>query len=84
MLSVFFGLRVGHCNDLNTQLEAFDESVPKELLPVADDPGGNLICVGIAREAEGAFTSGRYDPIRFQILTASPQPIPLLIAGMIS
>jgi hypothetical protein len=39
--------------DLGWHLDMFRDRVPAELLPIAYDPGGNLVCLGIRGEHRG-------------------------------
>lgn len=42
-----FGLYIGGYKDLIQNIEIYDGRLPKEFLPIGDDPAGNLLCVGI-------------------------------------
>ena len=41
-----FGLYIGGYKDLVQNIEIYDGRLPKGFLPIGDDPGGNLLCVG--------------------------------------
>ncbi|MGH9762317.1 MAG: SMI1/KNR4 family protein, partial [Blastocatellia bacterium] len=45
ILNVFFGLLPGDEYDLLVNYRRYKERIPPNLLPIADDPGGNLICL---------------------------------------
>jgi cell wall assembly regulator SMI1 len=38
----------GEYLDLRRQVQVFRDRVPPELLPIAHDPGGNLLCLGVS------------------------------------
>lgn len=42
---------LGH--DLESTADEMARRVPPELLPIASDPGGNLVCLGVAGDARG-------------------------------
>ena len=42
-----FGIYTGEYEDIGTRMEVFDGRIPDGFLPIGDDPGGNLICLGI-------------------------------------
>jgi cell wall assembly regulator SMI1 len=47
ILDVLFGLLPGDGYDVAENLRAVAGRLPGDLLPVAQDPGGNLICLGV-------------------------------------
>jgi hypothetical protein len=47
ILDVLFGLMLGDGYDIVENARAFEDRLPADLLPVAQDPGGNLICIGV-------------------------------------
>lgn len=54
LLSVFFGVRPGDGYDLMRNYETYRERIPPNFLPIADDPGGNLICLSIDGDDKGS------------------------------
>jgi hypothetical protein len=53
-VNVFFGfLDEEDVYDLRWNLNTYEGRVPRELLPIANDPGGNLVLLGIRGENEG-------------------------------
>lgn len=55
LLDRFFGLGIGTTSDLarNRRLFVGSERVPPDYLPIARDPGGNLLCIAIAGPRRG-------------------------------
>jgi len=53
ILDVLFGLLPGNGYDIADNLRGFEGQLPADLLPVAQDPGGNLLCVGIRGPRSG-------------------------------
>ena len=49
----FYGLGSSPANDLDWNRDQVRLRMPPELLPIADDPGGNQICLGIDGDARG-------------------------------
>lgn len=51
-----------------------DESIGRDFLPIADDPGGNPICLGIAGENRGkvCFCNADYEDLDTGYLVMSP------------
>jgi cell wall assembly regulator SMI1 len=49
----FLTLEAGAHNDLRHELDVYRGRVPPSLLPIAFDPGGNLICLGLSGEHRG-------------------------------
>jgi cell wall assembly regulator SMI1 len=47
MLDVLYGLAPGNAYDLEANYEAFEDRMSHALLPVAQDPGGNQICISL-------------------------------------
>ncbi|NGN97623.1 SMI1/KNR4 family protein [Grimontia sp. S25] len=43
----FYGLNRSDSYDLVKILKAFNDRIPKELMPIARDSGGNQICIGL-------------------------------------
>ena len=52
MVDRFLGIRPGEHNDLTRYVGVYQARVPRELVPVAHDSFGNLICIGV----RGAYT----------------------------
>lgn len=44
----FLGIDVGEHSNLEKYLSIYDGRVPKNLFPIAHDPGGNLVVVGVS------------------------------------
>jgi hypothetical protein len=42
MLGLFFG-----CDELLDAVESHGEALPRDVLAIADDGGGNLLCIGV-------------------------------------
>ena len=53
MVGWFLGIQQGEYDDLRKHLEVFRDRVPPKLLPIARDPGGNLICIAVSGPARG-------------------------------
>jgi len=47
MINQFFGIGTGSHDDLERMYRAFSDRIPELFLPIANDPGGNLICIGL-------------------------------------
>ncbi len=46
-VSYFFGVDLGTKDmDLEHNVDAYKGRIPKRFLPIAEDPGGNIICIG--------------------------------------
>src|SRR5688572_8145958 len=54
ILNVFFGVDPGSADDLLQNHEQYQGRIPSNLLPIADDPGGNIICICVQGENKGA------------------------------
>ena len=48
ILNRFLGISPGDYDDMLAVRKVFQERVPPDLLPIACDPGGNLICLAVA------------------------------------
>jgi hypothetical protein len=46
-MQVFFGIDPSDSDDLDRVCEVYTDRVPPDLLPIASDSFGNVICVGI-------------------------------------
>ncbi|MCL1791108.1 MAG: SMI1/KNR4 family protein [Peptococcaceae bacterium] len=46
VLNVFFGIGDIYDN-LDDYLDIYEDRMPSSFIPIADDPGGNVICLGI-------------------------------------
>ena len=53
LLNVFFGIIPGNGYDIVDNYLAYKGRMPFNLLPIANDPGGNVICLAIYGEDEG-------------------------------
>ena len=54
VLNRFLGIRQGEYEDLaNYYVNVFRGRIPGDLLPIASDPGGNLICLSVAGPDRG-------------------------------
>jgi hypothetical protein len=49
----FLVLDVGPNSNLDNYVRVYKDRIPKELFPIAHDPGGNLVCIGISGEHLG-------------------------------
>jgi cell wall assembly regulator SMI1 len=49
-IEYFLGINVAEHFNLERYLRVFEERIPSYLFPIATDPGGNIICIGIAGE----------------------------------
>ncbi|MDC3959508.1 SMI1/KNR4 family protein [Polyangium jinanense] len=47
MLDAFFGIHHGRETErLDRAMEVYDARIPGDLIPIADDAGGNVVCIG--------------------------------------
>ncbi|WP_232379382.1 SMI1/KNR4 family protein [Polyangium fumosum] len=47
VLDAFYGIHDGRKTErLDRALEVYDERIPPDLIPIADDAGGNVVCIG--------------------------------------
>jgi hypothetical protein len=53
LIHVFFSVGSGDHIDLADKYETFRDRIPPGLLPIASDPGGNLICLACTGERSG-------------------------------
>jgi hypothetical protein len=53
LLDVFFGFKPGDANDLAENFELYAGRIPDDLMPVAEDPGSNMICLSFAGRRRG-------------------------------
>lgn len=53
ILSVFFGIMPDSGYDLLEATDTYEGRVPEDLLPIAEDPGGNVILLGVGGEDRG-------------------------------
>lgn len=49
----FLGIDVGEHSNLEKYLITYKDRVPKKLFPIAHDPGGNLILIGVSGDTLG-------------------------------
>ena len=54
ILNVFFGIDPGSEYDVTANLEQYQGRIPNHLLPIADDPGGNIVCLCVQGANRGA------------------------------
>jgi hypothetical protein len=54
ILNWLFGLHGGEYYDLLAAIDTYRDRVPPNLLPIGDDPGGNLICLSLSGSDRGA------------------------------
>ena len=54
ILNVFFGIDPGGGYDILGNLEQYQGRIPSHLLPIADDPGGNIVCLCVRGANRGA------------------------------
>lgn len=60
VLNIFYG--IGNMYDnLEKKLDFFDEILDLEFIPIADDPGGNQICLGLNEEYCGQIFHWNHD-----------------------
>jgi cell wall assembly regulator SMI1 len=50
----FLGIHNGENNNLRSYARVYKERIPRNLLPIAHDPGGNLICIAVSGSDLGA------------------------------
>jgi len=55
ILDVLFGLLPGNGYDIADNVRWFEGELPADLLPVAQDPGGNPVCLSIRGPRPGHF-----------------------------
>jgi len=53
MIQGFFGIQAGEYDNLFDTMQRYHSRVPANFLPIAYDPGGNLICLSVAGEDMG-------------------------------
>jgi SMI1/KNR4 family protein SUKH-1 len=53
VVNVFFGVDPGETYNLWSNYIDYQGRVPSNLLPIANDPGGNLICLSVTSEDKG-------------------------------
>lgn len=49
----FYGIHNGEYSNLEKECEQFTDRLPPGIIPIADDQGGNLICLGIQGKRRG-------------------------------
>lgn len=54
-IGYLYGINVSQYYDLSYMLEIYQGRIPDTLLPVADDPGGNQICISLGKDDLGAI-----------------------------
>ena len=54
MFNVFFGIMPGSSYDLTGNLRTYQGRISSDLLPIGNDPGGNIICLSIVGDDRGA------------------------------
>jgi hypothetical protein len=52
-LNIFLGFCPGSVYDIIITYDVYKGRMPEELIPIADDPGGNVICLAIKGENTG-------------------------------
>lgn len=60
IINVFFGIGSMYDN-LDKKLDIFDEILEKGFIPIADDPSGDQICIGITKEYFGQVYHWAHD-----------------------
>jgi SMI1-KNR4 cell-wall len=53
ILSWFFGLHPDDPNDLIANIERFSDRIPNNMIPIASDPGGNLVVLSVEGKDKG-------------------------------
>lgn len=51
----FLGIHEGEYSNLETYLKTYADRLPKDMFPIAHDPGGNLICIKYDDFEQGVF-----------------------------
>lgn len=53
MVQAFYGIHAGEYDNLAEKIAMFQDRLPEGFLPIASDPGGNLLCLGTKGDDEG-------------------------------
>lgn len=53
VVNTFYGVGIGGIYDLEMVREAFEGVIPEGVFAIADDPGGNQLCIGVEGEKRG-------------------------------
>ena len=69
LVAYFNGIGLSGSYDLDGILDRIGYFFPKNLLPIADDPGGNQICISLADKTFGQIYSGRMTKVSRLTLT---------------
>ncbi len=54
ILDWFLGIKEGVHNDISDHVEEYRGRIPIDLLPIAYDPGGNLVCLAVSGPRTGS------------------------------
>ena len=60
-VSVFYGDQNGGAYDIFENLDTYEDRIPSFLLPIGEDPGSNLICLGIKNYCIGKIYFWSHD-----------------------
>jgi hypothetical protein len=55
LLDVFFGIYPNDVYDLIYNYNTYQGRIPSHLLPIANDPGGNIICISTSSDSLGSI-----------------------------
>ena len=61
ILDRFLGVYIGEFDNLKTYLKVYKGRIPSNMIPVAHDPGGNLVCLAIKGDDYGKVFYWRHD-----------------------
>ena len=64
----FFGLQTGaYClYSVPENFREHDGRIPKHLVPIGSDPGGNLVCISVAAESNGQIFFADHDYFTYE------------------
>lgn len=57
----FYGIGSGDIYNIERCISSFGDVIPAEMIPIADDPGGNQICIGVVGSARGRIYFWAHD-----------------------
>lgn len=60
MVNIFYGIG-GMYDNLDKKIDIFDDILNAGFLPIADDSGGNQICIGLTEKCFGNIYFGIHD-----------------------
>lgn len=53
MIDIFFGLLSGDSYDLMENYNDYQGRMPSDFIPIASDPGGNILCISVSNSSKG-------------------------------